>query len=76
MTKISQATRVVIMDELVLQNLSWSGSLNEEDFLSRLYDLDKMPSHDGRYKTARGDIWQRRVNNSDWNDSWVLMIQD
>lgn len=72
MAKITQITRITIMDELTLQELSWSGCLNEVDFLSRLYDLDKMPSTDGRFKTASGDIWQHRVNNFDWNDSWVL----
>lgn len=72
MTKISQITRGNILDELILQNLSWSGNLNEEEFLSRLYDLDKMPSHDARYKTARRDILQHRVNNCDGSDSWIL----
>jgi hypothetical protein len=72
MTKISQITRTSIVDALILQNLSWSGNLDEEEFLSRLYDLDKMPSHDGRFKNAKGDIWQHRVNNSDGSDSWIL----
>lgn len=72
MTKISQITRGNILDELILQNLSWSGNLNEEEFLSRLYNLDKMPSHDARYQTARRDILQHRVNNYDGSDSWIL----
>lgn len=72
MTKISQITRSAIMDELVLQEMSWSGSFDEVDFLSRLYDLEKMPSKDFRYKTASGDIWQHRINNFDWSDDWVL----
>jgi hypothetical protein len=72
MKKISQITRTSIVDALILQNLSWSGNLDEEEFLSRLYDLDKMPSHDGRFKNAKGDIWQHRVNNSDGSDSWIL----
>jgi len=72
MTKISQITRSDIMDELVLQEMSWSGSFDEVDFLSRLYDLEKMPSKDSRYKTASGDIWQHRINNFDWSDDWVL----
>ena len=31
-----------------------------------------MPSHDARYKTARRDILQHRVNNCDGSDSWIL----
>lgn len=72
MTKISQITRLAIMDELVLQEASWSGEFDEVDFLYRFYDLDKMPSKDPRYKTASDDIWQHRINNFDWSDDWVL----
>src|SRR5664280_3369646 len=32
-----------------------------------------MPSTDGRFKNAAGDIWQHRVNNpQDWEDDWVF----
>ena len=50
----------------------WSGRLNEPEFLSRLYDLDNLPSYDGRYKNANGDIWQHTVNNDDWEGDWVF----
>lgn len=31
-----------------------------------------MPSTDGRFKTASSDIWQHMVNNSDWDDAFLL----
>lgn len=49
-----------------------TGRLSEIDFLSRLYDLDKMPSTDTRYSNASGDIWQHTVNNNDWDDFWYF----
>lgn len=51
----------------------WSGGLDEVDFLSRLYDLDLMPSRDRRFRTAAGDIGQHRVLNPlDWDDDWIF----
>jgi hypothetical protein len=42
------------------------------EFLERLYDLERLPSRDHRFKDAAGDIWQHRVNNpTDWPDDWV-----
>ena len=31
-----------------------------------------MPSTDGRFRDAAGDIWQHRVNNSDGEEDWVF----
>jgi AbiJ N-terminal domain 3 len=63
--QISELTRRDILDELRLSNISWNGRLDEIDFLSRLYQLDKMPSDDSRFKDMAGDVWQHRVNNDD-----------
>ncbi|MEV7217653.1 hypothetical protein AB0O31_31745 [Kitasatospora cineracea] len=50
----------------------WGGTLDEAGFLSRLYDLDNLPSHDSRFATAAQDIWQHCVNNpADWEDDWI-----
>ena len=70
---ITQVTRRAIIDYLTLGH-QWSGALNEDDFLARLYDLDNMPSTDYRseYDTAKKDIWKHRVLNSDWPDDWVF----
>lgn len=48
------------------------GRLSEIEFLGRLYDLDNMPSTDGRFRNASGDIWQHTVNNDDWDDYWYF----
>jgi hypothetical protein len=60
-----------IVDGLKLENVAWFGTLNDVEFLSRLYDLKGLPSNDSRYKDAAGDIWQHRVNNDDWENDWV-----
>ena len=70
---ISAATRRDVFDVLRLENVDWAGQLEEPDFLSRLYDLDELPSHDSRFRTMGQDIWQHRVNNPmDWDDDWVF----
>jgi hypothetical protein len=70
---ITEVTRRSIVDLLTLSH-QWSGALNEDDFLARLYDLDNMPSTDYRaeFNTAKKDIWKHRVVNSDWSDGWVF----
>ena len=72
MNKISNITRRDIFDTMTVEGISWNGRLEETEFLSRLYDLSKMPSTDSRYKDAYGDIWQHRMNNYDWDDNWVF----
>ena len=71
--KISQITRRDIVDATVSENVCWSGRLDESEFLSRLFNLGSLPSTDGRFTDAAGDIWQHRVNNPcDWEDDWVF----
>lgn len=70
---ITEVTRRVIFDWLTLEDVHWSGRLDEGDFLARMFDLGSLPSTDGRFKDAAGDIWQHRVNNpADWSDDWVF----
>ena len=69
---ISQLTRKKIADYFMISKTSWSGALDEADFLGRIYDMDNMPSTDSRFKTASRDIWQHRVNNYDWADDWIF----
>jgi hypothetical protein len=57
---------------MTVEGISWNGRLEETEFLSRLYDLSKMPSKDSRFKDLIGDIWQHRINNYDWDDNWVF----
>lgn len=53
-------------------NMPFYGRLNEIEFLSRIYDLDNMPSTDSRFPNARSDIWQHTVNNDDWEPFWFF----
>lgn len=70
--RISEVTRRNIFDRITLEKISWSGRLEEPDFLSRLYDLSQMPSTDHRFSDAAGDIWQHRVRNWDGESDWIF----
>ena len=48
------------------------GCLDEIDFLSRIYDLNSIPSYDSRYEDAEGDIIQHTINNYDYEWCWVF----
>ena len=69
---ISEVTRRNIVDAMTVANYSWSGRMPESDFLARLYPLNKLPSHDGRFKTAAQDVFQHMEMNRDWSDDWVF----
>jgi hypothetical protein len=70
---VSEVTRRNILDHLQQSGPSWWGRLSEDEFLSRLYDLNSLPSHDPRFKSVADDIWQHRVNNpDDWTDDWIF----
>jgi hypothetical protein len=70
---ISEVTRRAIVDYLTV-SASWSGAMEEHEFLARIYDLQRMPSTDYRseFSTAYLDIWQHRVRNEDWSKGWVF----
>lgn len=70
---ISEVTRKELFDLLRLSDGPYHGSISEIEFLDRIYNLDEMPSYDGRsaYNTARKDIFQHTVNNDDWEADWV-----
>jgi hypothetical protein len=46
--------------------------LENLEFLSRLFDLKSLPSHDHRFRNAYADIWQHTVNNDDWLGDWIF----
>lgn len=52
--------------------LCYYGRLSETEFLSRIYNLNTMPSSDSRFSNAEGDIWQHTVNNNDWDEYWIF----
>jgi hypothetical protein len=69
---ITEDTRRAIVDEIVARRFDWSGRLEEQDFLARLYDMKELESHDHRFDDAYGDVWKHRVANNDWDDDWVF----
>lgn len=74
-SEISELPRQIrsnIIDGLRLEHVSWSGALDDVEFLSRIFDLQKLPSRDPRFKDAAGDIWQHRHNNDDWESDWIF----
>ncbi|WP_427144096.1 abortive infection family protein (plasmid) [Pseudomonas nitroreducens] len=70
-SELPRNVRQNILDGLRLENAKWYGQLDDLEFLGRLYDLQKLPSTDSRYKDAAGDIYQHRFNNDDWESDWV-----
>ena len=69
-TKRVRRAVVTIMQQLAG---NWNGSLDPLEFLSPLFELDKLPSTDSRFKDAVGDIRQHCVNNpEDWPADWVF----
>lgn len=70
--EIREEIRKDIFDAMRLEDIDFSGSINHVEFLNRLYELEKLPSTDSRFKTAAGDIWQHTVNNDDWGYDWVF----
>ena len=69
--EVSEVTRRKIFNEI--QNVSWSGCLDEVEFLKRIYDLKHMASSDSRFTNAEGDIWQHCINNpNDWKNGWIF----
>lgn len=69
--RLSEVTRRDIIDTLNLSGIAYHGRLDETDFLGRLFNLAELPSFDGRFQHAGGDIFQHRINNHDWEDDWV-----
>jgi AbiJ N-terminal domain 3 len=51
---LSREVRQNIIDGLKLENVHWSGRLEEVEFLQRLYDLKTLPSTDGPSRTPQG----------------------
>ena len=70
--RISEITRRDIVDELLLSGEPFHGRLDLVSFLKRVWPLHEMASTDYRFTDAEGDIWQHMVNNSDWDDNYLL----
>ena len=73
MNEITEVTRLAIFDYLTVSGTNWAGRMEDDEFLSRLYNLESMRSTDTRFPDAARDIWQHRVlNPGDWEDHWVF----
>src|SRR4051794_23317281 len=72
MNKISEITRRDIFDHLSIRNLNWNGRLSESDFLTRVFELEALPSNDYRYSSMLGDIMMHREHFLDWGDNWIF----
>lgn len=70
--RITEITRRDILDSIILEGINLYGRLEETEFLSKIWDLNSMPSTDPRFNNALGDIWQHTVNNGDWEPGWVF----
>lgn len=59
-----------LVDKGAFENLRQSSRIL--DFISRIWDIDLLPSTDARFKTMRGDIQQHYLNNTDWNEEYLF----
>lgn len=70
---ITAVTRRALLADMRRSSVWWSGDCGDEiEFLSRLYDLDALPSSDDRYDTARQDAIQHLINNADWDTEFIF----
>jgi hypothetical protein len=69
--KIKEKTRQNIATATVINKIYYCGKMNEPDFLSRLFDLTKLPSRDYRYHNAYDDINKHTVYNDDYSENWI-----
>jgi hypothetical protein len=70
MNAISEITRRNILDALRLQTVQWEGRLGESAFLSRVFDLSALPSHDRRASDMLSEVVLHRETFRDWTDDW------
>ena len=69
---ISEVTRRAILDFLSVSDSHWAGRLSDSEFLSRIYDLETLPSTDYRFSSAASDIAQHRDYWTDWDEDWIF----
>lgn len=78
MIKLSKKLKSDILNVIITQDNSF-GDLSSGDgildFLSKIWDLRVMPSTDGRYNDAYGDIYQHIVNNDDWDYEYLFITR-
>lgn len=50
-----------------------SGTIDNVQFLNRIWDLRLMSSSDPRFKTAAEDAKKHLIDNDDWDDDYVFL---
>lgn len=78
MIKLSKKLKNDILNVIITQDNSFGDLSNGDgilDFLSKIWDLRIMPSTDGRYNDAYGDIYQHMVNNDDWDYEYLFITR-
>jgi AbiJ N-terminal domain 3 len=72
-SQVTEVTRRRLIQGLAAMGTTWSGTLDDAEFLGRLYDLDALPSTDRRFSSASGDVFMHRVMNpEDWDEDWIF----
>jgi len=56
-----------VLDSVLMRTEPVHGDADLMSFLNRIWPLDEMPSEDGRFRTASGDIHKHMVMNDDWS---------
>jgi hypothetical protein len=72
LNRVSRETRQNALDLVAIEQIYWAGKLEDTAFLGRIFDLSALPSTDGRFVDALGDIRQHRESNYDWPDNWIF----
>jgi len=62
----------LLSEALTLDAFSYFGRLDEVSFLSRIFDLEELPTNDSRYPDMYGDIRQHTILNDDWDKDWAF----
>ena len=69
---ITRKKRSNIFQILQRDQINLFGKLNDVDFLTRIYDLDAIPSTDPRFTSSLKDIKMHREHFHDWGDYWIF----
>ena len=70
---IKRETRRNIVDHIKMENIHFSGRMGEYDFLSRIYDLEKLPSLSTYHKNAFEEIKSYEEDISYYREmNWIF----
>jgi AbiJ N-terminal domain 3 len=70
--EFSRELRKALLRNVARNRFTWSGGVGLLGFYGKLFDLNKLPSNDSRFKNAHDDMWQHTINNDDWSEADIL----